>query len=77
MKTYITYFALSFKLFKSNMCKYFVKAIFLLILLINIIVISIALKFFIDKTNICNSIYLSSLIFTMLYIILEQSKDYL
>lgn len=46
-------------------------------LLINIIVLSIAPKPFIDKTKIYSSLYLDFLIFVILYIILKQAKNYL
>lgn len=53
------------------MDSYFVKAIFSLILLINIIVFSITLKPFIDKINISSSLYLGFLIFAISYIIFK------
>lgn len=53
------------------MDKYFVKAILLLILLINIIVFSITLKFFINKINISSSLYLGFFIFAISYIIFK------
>ena len=59
------------------MYKYFIKAIFSFLLSINIIVLSIIFKSFIDRINTSSSLYPGFFISAILYIILRQSKVYL